>query len=70
MPLASQKIITRNWGTPNSWTLDAYRKGGGYKTLEKVLGMQPAQVIDEVQLVNVRSRAAEDAVFAQLKPTS
>jgi len=56
MPLASQKIITRNWGTPNSWTLDAYRKGGGYKTLEKVLGMQPAQVIDEVKKSNLRGR--------------
>ena len=56
MPLAPEKVITRNWGHPNSWTLDAYRSSGGYRTLEKVLGMQPAQVIDEVKKSNLRGR--------------
>jgi hypothetical protein len=28
MPLAVEKVITRNWGRPNSWTLDAYRGTG------------------------------------------
>src|SRR6201995_3433485 len=56
MPLAAEKIITRNWGRPDSWTLAAYKATGGYSTLEKVLGMQPAQVIDEVKKSNLRGR--------------
>src|SRR5215813_7240840 len=56
MPLAVEKIITRNWGRPDSWTLAAYKGTGGYTTLEKVLGMQPAQVIDEVKRSNLRGR--------------
>src|SRR5215831_12761665 len=56
MPLAVEKIITRNWGRPDSWTLAAYKSTGGYATLEKVLGMQPAQVIDEVKKSNLRGR--------------
>ncbi len=56
MPLAKEKVITRNWGHPDSWTLDAYRSTGGYGTLEKVLGLQPAQVIDEVKKSNLRGR--------------
>ncbi|HET9034551.1 MAG TPA: NADH-quinone oxidoreductase subunit F, partial [Myxococcaceae bacterium] len=56
MPLAAEKIITRNWGRPNSWTLEAYKATGGYTTLEKVLGMQPAQIIDEVKKSNLRGR--------------
>src|SRR5215468_12200042 len=57
MPLAAEKIITRNWGRPDSWTLAAYKATGGYTTLEKVLGsMQPAQVIDEVKKSNLRGR--------------
>ena len=42
MPLAAEKIITRNWGQPDSWTLQAYKSNGGYAALEKALGMQPA----------------------------
>src|SRR5678815_345851 len=56
MPLAAEKIITRNWGRPDSWTLGAYKRTGGYATLEKVLGMQPAQIIDEVKKSNLRGR--------------
>ena len=56
MPLAREKVITRNWGRPNSWTLDAYRSTGGYAMLEKALGLQPAQIIDEVKSSNLRGR--------------
>jgi len=56
MPLATEKIITRNWGRPDSWTIEAYKSTGGYTTLEKVLGMQPAQIIDEVKKSNLRGR--------------
>ena len=56
MPLAPVKVITNNWGTPGSWTLDGYRKVGGYKSLEKALGMAPAAIIDEVKKSNLRGR--------------
>jgi NADH-quinone oxidoreductase subunit F len=56
MPLAAEKIITRNWGRPSSWTLEVYKSTGGYTALEKVLGMQPAQIIDEVKKSNLRGR--------------
>ncbi len=26
---AAEKVITRNWGKPDSWTLEAYRSSGG-----------------------------------------
>src|SRR6478736_1984092 len=56
MPLAAEKIITRNWGRPDSWTLAAYKSTGGYASLEKALGLQPAQIIDEVKKSNLRGR--------------
>jgi NADH-quinone oxidoreductase subunit F len=56
MPVAVEKIITRNWGGKNSWTLEAYKAAGGYKALEKALGLTPAQVIDEVKKSNLRGR--------------
>src|SRR5512132_889607 len=56
MPVAVEKIITRNWGRKNSWTLEAYKAAGGYKALEKALGLTPAQIIDEVKKSNLRGR--------------
>jgi NADH-quinone oxidoreductase subunit F len=51
-----EKVITKNWGQAGSHTLDGYRKNGGYRALEKALGMQPAQVTDEVKKSNLRGR--------------
>ena len=56
MPLAVEKIITRNWGKPDSCTLEGYKKHGGYEALKKALEMEPAQVIDEVKKSNLRGR--------------
>ena len=53
---AAEKVITRNWGKPDSWTLEAYRANGGYKSLEKALGMTPQAVTDEVKKSNLRGR--------------
>jgi NADH-quinone oxidoreductase subunit F len=53
---AAEKVITRNWGKPDSWTLEAYRKSGGYQSLEKALGMSPQAVTDEVKKSNLRGR--------------
>ncbi|HXX30512.1 MAG TPA: NADH-quinone oxidoreductase subunit NuoF [Myxococcaceae bacterium] len=53
---AAEKVITRNWGKPESWTLRAYQDSGGYKSLEKALGMAPDQVTEEVKRSNLRGR--------------
>ncbi len=51
-----EKVITRNWGKPNSHTLEGYRENGGYKALEKALSMAPDEIIDEVKKSNLRGR--------------
>ncbi len=53
---AFEPLISAAWGKPNSWTLDEYRKRGGYKGLEKALELAPAQIIDEVKKSNLRGR--------------
>jgi NADH-quinone oxidoreductase subunit F len=56
MPVENPKILTKNYGVPNSWTLDVYKSQGGYKNLEKALGMTSAQIVDEVKAANLRGR--------------
>src|SRR5208283_917985 len=56
MLAATEKVITRNWDKPDSWTLDVYRSGGGYQALEKALGMTPQAVTEEVKKSNLRGR--------------
>jgi len=51
-----EKIITKNWGKPDSFTLAGYQKNGGYVALKKALEMTPAQVMDEVKKSNLRGR--------------
>jgi len=51
-----EKVITKNWGKPNSHTLAEYKRGGGYSALEKALKMTPDQVTDEVKRSNLRGR--------------
>src|SRR5919106_950540 len=51
-----EKLITRNWGKPGSHTLDGYRSNGGYRALEKALGMEPGRIVDEVKRSNLRGR--------------
>ncbi|HZI11168.1 MAG TPA: NADH-quinone oxidoreductase subunit F, partial [Myxococcus sp.] len=51
-----EPIISAAWGKPQSWTLDSYRKRGGYEGLKKALEMQPAAIIDEVKKSNLRGR--------------
>ena len=51
-----EKVITRNWGTPQSHTLESYRRSGGYRALKKALEMTPDQVTNEVKKSNLRGR--------------
>jgi len=53
---AFENVITRAWGQPQSWTLDFYRKNGGYEALRRSLEMAPAAIIDEVKKSNLRGR--------------
>ncbi len=52
------KVLTKNWGTPDSHRLSVYQKNGGYTALKKVLTgkMTPAQVTDEVKASGLRGR--------------
>ena len=50
------KILTPFWHEPQSFSLDVYRKYGGYTALPKALKMQPQQIVDEVVKSNLRGR--------------
>ncbi|MEZ4389853.1 MAG: NADH-quinone oxidoreductase subunit NuoF [Polyangiales bacterium] len=56
MPVENPRILTKNYATPESWTLAAYEKGGGYQALRKALEMTPQQLVDEVKAANLRGR--------------
>ena len=50
-----EKIVTRNFGQPDSHLLATYLKNGGYEGARKAITtMTPAQVIDEVKKSNLR----------------
>jgi NADH-quinone oxidoreductase subunit F len=48
--------LTARWDEPDSFTLAAYRRGGGYRALPKALGMTPDQVIQVVKDSVLRGR--------------
>ncbi|MBP9855379.1 MAG: NADH-quinone oxidoreductase subunit NuoF [Candidatus Omnitrophica bacterium] len=50
-----EKIVTRNFGKPNSHTLETYVQNKGYEGARKALTqMTPPQIIDEVKKSNLR----------------
>jgi len=49
-------VLTRDWGTKQSWTLEAYRQQGGYAGLKKALAMAPEAVMAEVKDSGLRGR--------------
>jgi len=50
------KIISKNYGVAESWTLAVYEKNGGYQSARKALAMEPAKIIDEAKAANIRGR--------------
>ncbi len=54
MRAVSEKVLTRNFGRPDSHTLAAYRETGGYTALPKALAMEPAAIVDAVKKSNLR----------------
>jgi NADH-quinone oxidoreductase subunit F len=51
-----EKILLKNIENPNSADINEYRKAGGYASLEKALGMEPQQIIEEVKKAGLRGR--------------
>jgi NADH-quinone oxidoreductase subunit F len=49
-------VLSRYWDHPQSWTLDTYRGYDGYRALQKVLGMEPDEVIETVERSGLRGR--------------
>ena len=49
-------VLTADWGTERAWTLEEYRKTGGYEALEKALSMAPAEVVELVKESGLRGR--------------
>src|ERR1700675_637181 len=50
-------VISKNFGIPNSRSIDTYMQRDGYKALEKALKqMTPDQIIDEMKKSNLRGR--------------
>jgi len=48
--------LTARWDEPDSFTLEAYRRSGGYQALPKALGMDPDEVIQAVKDSGLRGR--------------
>ncbi len=48
--------LTARWDERDSFTLEAYRRSGGYQALPKALGMDPDAVIQEVKDSGLRGR--------------
>jgi len=50
------KLLTRNFSKPESWTLSAYEKAGGYGIVRKALTLAPETIIEEVKRSGLRGR--------------
>jgi NADH-quinone oxidoreductase subunit F len=48
--------LTAHWDEPDSFTLEAYRRDGGYQALEKALAMDPDEVIQVLKDSVLRGR--------------
>ncbi len=56
MPVEQTRYLTGNYGTPDSWTLAAYEKSGGYQSLRKALEMGPGWILEQMKAANLRGR--------------
>ena len=50
------KIVTKNFGVPDSHKLGVYQQRGGWQAFRKALAMAPAALVDEVKKSNLRGR--------------
>ena len=49
-------VLTKHFGEADARTLAGWKKRGGYKALEKALGMQPADIVNVVKESGLRGR--------------
>ncbi|MBD8506206.1 NADH-quinone oxidoreductase subunit NuoF [Hoyosella sp. G463] len=49
-------VLSEHWDEPRSWTLEAYRRHGGYEGLAAALAMDPDEVIATVKAAGLRGR--------------
>jgi NADH-quinone oxidoreductase subunit F len=50
------KIVTKNFGVPDSHTLPVYRARGGWEAFRKAVAMPPTALVDEVKKSGLRGR--------------
>jgi len=50
------KVISQNFGLPESWTLAVYESTGGYEGMRKAFAMEPGALIEEVKASGLRGR--------------
>ena len=55
-PFETERVFTKNWGTPKSWTLDVFKSTGGYEALKKALEMEPGDIVKQVTDAKLRGR--------------
>jgi NADH-quinone oxidoreductase subunit F len=51
-----EKLLSRNWGIDQNWTLPVYEAQGGYKNMIKAFSMEPKAIVQEVLDANLRGR--------------
>ena len=42
-------VLSASWDQPDSFTIEGYKRNGGYKAVEKALSMAPDEVIQLVK---------------------
>ena len=49
-------VLSAHWDEADSFTIEGYKRHGGYKAVEKALAMQPDDVIAMVKVSGLRGR--------------
>ncbi len=49
-------VLTASWDQPDSFTLDGYKRGGGWQALPKALATDPDDLISALKNANLRGR--------------
>ena len=49
-------VLTARWDQPDAFTLDGYKRGGGWQALPKALAMEPDDLITTLKNANLRGR--------------
>ena len=49
-------VLTAGWDQADSFTLDGYKRGGGWRALPKALAMDPDDLITTLKNANLRGR--------------